>query len=167
MNNEQQLFLENEKLIHFVLKDIHTNKIEYEDLESIGRIGLWKACTSYDSQNGMFSTYSVECIKNEIYTELNKFKQEKRNFECEPFSSFEEHEIESATEYPLNAENSHLTEEIAKQVEILAKNSLPVVDYFKGLKTQSEIAKELGVNKQNISRKCKRFKKRILKQDIF
>ena len=32
MNNEQQLFLENEKLIHFVLKDIHTNKIEYEGL---------------------------------------------------------------------------------------------------------------------------------------
>ena len=106
-----------------------------KDLESIGRIGLWKACTSYKSgEKGMFSTYAVDCIKNEIYTELNKFKQEKRNFECEPFSSFEEHEIESATEYPLNAENSHLTEEIAKQVETLAKNNLPVVDYFKGLK---------------------------------
>ena len=43
-----------------------------KDLESIGRIGLWKACTSYKSEKGMFSTYAVDCIKKR---NLHRVKQ--------------------------------------------------------------------------------------------
>lgn len=45
----EQAIISNEKLIYFVINRYYPDFIEDEDIIQSGRIGLWKACISYDS----------------------------------------------------------------------------------------------------------------------
>lgn len=86
---EEKIYIENENLIHTVLKR-YKNDIKYltyDDLFQEGSIGLLKAIRTFNSDKGAFSTYAIICIKNEIrnYVMRNKFggvkvcKQEQYN----------------------------------------------------------------------------------------
>ncbi|EKC64203.1 sporulation sigma factor SigK [human gut metagenome] len=49
---------------------------EYEDLLSVGNIGLIKATATYDaSANNTFGTYAKKCIENEFYMAKRKTKK--------------------------------------------------------------------------------------------
>lgn len=72
------LFEENKKLVYFAIRKICANYpssklnwIEKEDMEQIGFIGLWKACTRFDSSlNIKFSTYAIPTIIGEMLKEI-------------------------------------------------------------------------------------------------
>lgn len=66
----EQAIVNNDKLIYFVINRYYPDFIEDEDIIQSGRIGLWKACISYDASKTKFSTYAVKCIMNEIRAEL-------------------------------------------------------------------------------------------------
>ncbi len=68
----EELYFENEQLVFHVLKKYFNEKLFDEDYRQIGRLGLWKACSSYNSDISKFSTYACCCIYNEIMTELRK-----------------------------------------------------------------------------------------------
>lgn len=68
----EKLYLENELLVFHVLKSRFPDKLFDEDYQQVGRIGLWKACSSYNADISKFSTYACKCIHNEIVMEFRK-----------------------------------------------------------------------------------------------
>ena len=91
--NLQQMILDNRNLVHHLIKtlNISRNFIEYEDLVSIGTIGLIKAANSFDlSKNVIFSNYACTCIKNEIFIYYNKNKKHVNDISLEAFTTFTE-----------------------------------------------------------------------------
>ena len=79
MTEEQkELVLQNRKLVnHIVKKFPYIRMGDYEDVVSIGTIGLIKAAATFDqSKNITFSTYAGRCIENEIKM---YFRQEKKS----------------------------------------------------------------------------------------
>ena len=68
-SDRNYLVLENQGLVHSVARKFvsRSNFSEYEDIASVGMLGLVKAAITFDpSKNVMFSTYSVNCITHEI-----------------------------------------------------------------------------------------------------
>lgn len=77
--SEEKLIMENQGLIYSILKEmeISWNNPEYDDLVSIGQIGLIKAIRAFDeSRNLKISTFAAVCIKNEIKM---YFRKQNRN----------------------------------------------------------------------------------------
>ncbi len=67
----------NLRLVAHIMKKYHINESDYDDIMSIGTIGLIKAVDSYNAKNGTrFSTYAARCIENEI---LMYFRSQKKN----------------------------------------------------------------------------------------
>lgn len=62
----EELFLANEKLVYKALKKYCPEGYFDEDIRQIGRMGLWKACRTYNEDKSMFSTYAMRCIYNEL-----------------------------------------------------------------------------------------------------
>lgn len=81
-SEKEHLVLDNQKLVHYlVLKlGITPYASEYEDIVSIGTIGLIKAATTFDlSKKSSFSTYASRCIYNKIfmyYRKANKYTKD-------------------------------------------------------------------------------------------
>ena len=77
-DEQQQLVLENRNLVHYIVLNMGiTQKVQdYEDLVSIGTIGLIKAAISFDiSKEIKFATYASRCIKNEILMYFRKINR--------------------------------------------------------------------------------------------
>ena len=77
-NEQERLVLDNMKLVYNVVKKmgIMQNSIDYEDIISIGTIGLIKSAITFNSLKGYaFSTYATKCIKNEIFFSFRKTKK--------------------------------------------------------------------------------------------
>ena len=74
MLNPERLFEENEKLAYDV---VHKMKLSIptftqEDLFQTAKVGLWRACKTYDEQRSKFSTWAVACITNELLMAYRK-----------------------------------------------------------------------------------------------
>ena len=66
----------NLRLVAHIAKKYATDKEMFDDLISIGTIGLIKAIDSYDIKNGTrFATYAGKCLQNEI---LMYFRRQKK-----------------------------------------------------------------------------------------
>lgn len=83
MTQEQvELFLANEQLVPWTMHRYFGGKIplgEWDDYMSMGRIGLLRACKSFDPDKGFtFSTFAVKCISSELYKGLRANLAKKR-----------------------------------------------------------------------------------------
>lgn len=82
--NQQKTLLNNMSLVHYIVQkefNILTGSMEYDDMVSIGTIGLIKAILKYDKSRGTkFSAFAVPCIMNEIrmsFRSKNKYAFDK------------------------------------------------------------------------------------------
>jgi len=70
---EDELITNNINLVHYVAREIYhitSSHPDYDDIISIGSIGLIKAARTYTpSRNVNFSTYAVHSIKQSIYND--------------------------------------------------------------------------------------------------
>ncbi len=70
-DENRDLVVNNQKLVYLVIQrnlGIAPNSPNYEDIVSIGTIGLAKAVVTYDPSKGItFSSYATKCIRNEIF----------------------------------------------------------------------------------------------------
>ena len=63
----------NRKLVFYVLSKKFPQSMFDEDMQQIGRIGLWKACNAFDEGgNASFFYYALTVIYNEICKELRR-----------------------------------------------------------------------------------------------
>lgn len=144
---------------------------EFEDLKSIGVIGLIKAVDSYKlDKNLSFSTYAIKCIRNEI---LMKFRNKENNInrnsvsiyeECQESSNSNKVLIEDLLKSNDDTEQEVIDkimfiENINKVYDILetlnpTKKEM-ILDYF-GLNrkklTQNEIARKYNISRPYVSR---------------
>lgn len=72
MSSEEQLYHDNERLVYFMLHRHFPQLVHDEDIVQCGKMGLWKACMSFDKSKSRFATYAIVCIRNEVLTELRK-----------------------------------------------------------------------------------------------
>lgn len=68
----EKLYLENENLVYGTLHRYFPTLAFDEDIQQIARIGLWKACLSYQEDRARFSTAAYKFITNEVRMELRK-----------------------------------------------------------------------------------------------
>lgn len=172
--DEKQLFIENEKLIYFVIYKMHLDKYP-EDLYDLGLIGLTKAIKSFNPEKYTFSTYATTVIHNEIY---NYLRNKNINFQNNMVSL--DIELKGRDNLLLKdviKDNINIEEDIIKkyQIDTLYKSigKLTNIEKFVichtytlcGCKylTQLEMTKILNKNQTYISRIKKRAIKKLKK----
>lgn len=162
--NLQQMILDNRNLVHHLIKtlNISRNFIEYEDLVSIGTIGLIKAANSFDlSKNVIFSNYACTCIKNEIFIYYNKNKKHVNDISLEAFTTFTENNHTINLQDRLEHPDSDFVEKILKTetfteliniiLNCLSQTEKIIMLYRLGNISQSDISKILKFSQSYIS----------------
>jgi len=72
----EKLIEHNLRLVAHVVKKYYTDKVEQDDLISIGTIGLIKGISSFNSKKGIkLATYAARCIENEILMYFRSLKK--------------------------------------------------------------------------------------------
>lgn len=73
-----ELIERNIPLVKFAAAKFRNSGIEYEELVSVGCIGLIDAIDRYDPSRGALSTFVVRCVRSWILRELRKRRSRKR-----------------------------------------------------------------------------------------
>lgn len=161
------LALNNIRLVFHVAKRFKNLAIEYEDLISVGILGLIKAAKTFNTKkNNKFATYASICIRNEILMKARKVKGKYKDISLQEPVDHDFDGNKLSLEDLLGTGEELVYEEIEhnfnkeKMREILSK--LPkrdrlVVILRNGLAnlepmTQQEVAKALGYTQSYISR---------------
>lgn len=74
-SEKEHLVLDNQRLVHYLVQKLGVTPYssEYEDIVSIGTLGLVKAAITFDSSKKItFATYASRCINNEIFMHYRK-----------------------------------------------------------------------------------------------
>ena len=150
--------------MHSLNKKNLPKNYEYEDLVSVGAIGLYKAIMNFDiTSNIKFSTFAIKCIDNSIY---DYFKKSTKSITPSIFldapvddSSYNTLKdiMPADTNIIFDYELKEEYQIINKLVPKLNKNEQYVINHFYGFKgfqmlTQKEIAQKLNVSPQRITR---------------
>lgn len=154
----EELYFKNEALVHHVLNRKFPMSQFDEDFQQIGRLGLWKACLSYDESKGKFSTYAVPCIANQIKMELRKMSKRPQEVSLEAMISTSNDDSnlsisgtligESDVEFADTTWAHHLTERQKLILDLLCDGMV-----------QADIAKEIGMSQTMVSREVTKIRK--------
>lgn len=168
---KEKLANENYSLIFYVVKMFQGSGVSYDELVSIALVGYAKALNSYDKDRKVkFSTYAINCIKNEILFFLRKERNHIRNsVHMSSILAVDKNgnslQLEE-TISNIDANGRSVEEDVilSGDVEILRKalNDLSekeryIITYRFGLdggiiKTQREIADAIGMSQANVSK---------------
>ena len=162
-----QLVERNMRLAH-IAKKYNTGERDFDDIISIGTIGLIKAINTFKvSKGNKLATYASKCIDNEILMYLRSEKKKNREVSIhEPIGTdkegnaislldvLESETIDFAYEYDLNSQIKWLLENITL---ILTPSELNIIKKRYGLFgeneiTQRELAASLGISRSYVSR---------------
>lgn len=162
---------ENESLVFYVVKMFQSSRIDYDELVSIAMVGFAKALHAFDKKrNVKFSTYAINCIKNEILFFLRKERNHVKNSVSmnsilsmdkngnslsleETISGLDNDERSVEDGIMLSGE----IEVLRKSLEDLSSKEQYIITYRYGLdrgiiKTQREIADAIGMSQANVSK---------------
>jgi len=159
-------FLENEALTTYTVNHYFPDQpgYRYDDLIGAARLGLWKACLSFDPSLGTrFSTFAIRCIANEVKLFL---RQEARQVPMVSINEFIPDLEEDVTYECLlgNGENVHA--KIAAEEIVRELKKFPLLNaYVMGKKSQGGLAVQLGCSRPSVHRRI-RHERRQLKQQL-
>lgn len=188
MEEKNKIAEENLPLIHYVLKSLNNTGVMYDELFSVGMVGYAKALDSYDkSREVKFSTYAINCIKNEVLfflrkenkhnqntTSLNKIlsiDKNGNNLELEEIMADDKMGDKGLEDIILEEENKQI---LLKAMEYLKEEERFILIYRFGLdrgiiKTQKEIADTINMSQANVSKiqkNCLHKLKLILRKEM-
>lgn len=73
LKKQEELVLKNRALVYYLVKKLGVSPSDYDDIVSIGTIGLIKAARTFNESKGTkFATYASRCIENEIFMHYRK-----------------------------------------------------------------------------------------------
>lgn len=179
---KNQLAEENMQLVHYVANKFRNTKLMYDDLYGAALLGFTKALNAYDSERGAkFSTFAVNCMKNEIRFFLRKERRQSDNTvsynlvlsQDKNGNDFELYDIlRDKTDENSDVQEAIIMEENRKAtLEAISKLSeleQYIINHRYGLngcefKTQKEIAEEVNMSQANVSKIQKNCIKKIKK----
>lgn len=156
-----EIFNNNQKLIHDVIKKFITNPDfcvnEYEDLVQIGSIGLIKAIKTYNPEKGKFSTYAVNVIRNEIYNgtrKMDKIDSHKCDYDdvyIESCASMVYDNSDEFYESYFQEKQTEILSRIAKKYGGVAENGVNAIMLTLEGYTSKDIAEQYGVEPATIT----------------
>lgn len=73
-----RLIAENERLIYQALREHYPYVRITEDIVQLGRIALWKAAKTYDSEKGTFAHHAIMTVRYELGTHFRDQSRQKR-----------------------------------------------------------------------------------------
>ena len=160
-------------VIHIINKNFSTINYDFDDLISLGILGLIKAINTFKLNNNTdFSTYASKCISNEILMFLRKLNKQSR------FISFDtilfpdknitlEDTLFDDTDITEDYENQILYQLIRDYVETLPKREGQIIKMYFGFDgirySQREIAEHLNKSQAQISRIINKIEGKIAK----
>lgn len=169
---QEELILKNRNLVRFLVNKLGVAPNDYDDMVSIGMIGLIKAAATFDkSKKRAFSTYAGRCINNELFMHYRKEKQNLRNISLDdPIGiSSDGEELTLRDKIPVTdgdfMEKIEQRELFAKIISIIlnrldSRERLIVLSTFAGAK-QSFIAKTFHISQSYVSRLVKGINEKI------
>lgn len=158
----------NLRLVAHIAKKYNNSTTDQEDIISIGTIGLIKAVNSYKGNKGVrLATYAARCIENEILMHLRSTKKISQEISINEALGQDKEGNEITFIDVIESDNKSIDEEIdlkfkikklyKKIEEVLQEREKLIIELRFGLngketKTQSQIAKELGISRSYVSR---------------
>lgn len=162
LEEQHELVLMNQKLVHYFVNKLKVAPSDYDDVVSIGTIGLIKAAATYDEAQGKFSTYASQCINNEIFMHYRKANKYANDISLsQPFTANKDGEeltLEATLEHP----GSNFTEKILDKETFIKLFSI-ILNYLNGAEqytilyhladiNQRDIAKYVNISQSYVSR---------------
>ncbi|KAF1086396.1 RNA polymerase sigma-28 factor precursor [Sporotomaculum syntrophicum] len=176
---KEVLIERNLRLVAHIIKKFENSGDDFDDLISIGTIGLIKAVNTFNAdKSSRLATYASRCIENEILMYMRSKKKKRSEMSLyEPIGTDKEgNEIHFMDVLSTDAEAvSEMVSRILDKEQLWKKlKNLPpqemnvLVLRFglrgRGRKTQREIAKKLGISRSYVSRIEKRAIDRLSEQ---
>jgi len=178
-NAKSELIEHKLRLVMYIAKRFESNKLDLQDLVSVGSIGLIKAVDSYKlDKNIKLATYASRCIENEILMYLRKVNKSINDLSLDDSLNSEE-DGKNLTLGELIPDDKEIYDEIElkdqKSYLLLAINKLNereklIMSMRYGLNgfdelTQKEVAHHMNISQSYISRLEKKILHK-LKVDI-
>lgn len=169
---QEGMYHEHKRLVYLVLKQKFPGSFLDEDCAQAGKLGLWKACLTYDESQGKFSSYAYVCIFNEIAMTLRPF--------CKPYKygytviskdayiaqdGNRELTVEDVIQDPAGQDfetklmYSDFIERVYKHLTELQKF---VIEHYLMGETQIKISESAGVSQSYVSRVIKQVQRIFL-----
>lgn len=166
LNREKEhLVLDNQKLVYYLVRKLGVtpNSSEYEDIVSIGTIGLVKAAITFDSSKKItFSTYASRCINNEIFLHYRKANKYANDISIdEPIGNDGEGK-ELTLRDTIEQSGSDFVEKIVNReafiqlvsiiLNYLEEKTRLIILYRMGELSQADIAEKMNISQSYVSR---------------
>lgn len=175
----KKLILHNLRLVGHIAKKYESKDDSYDDLISIGTIGLIKAIDSYSpSKQVKLATYASKCIENEILMVLRSNKKYSRNVLLSETVGQDKDGEDIILEEVINLNEESTIEDFDKQeklkalskyIEVLDDKEYQIISLRYGLNnnpehTQKEIGKMFHISRSYVSRIEKRALIKLLQE---
>ena len=177
---KQILVERNLRLVVYIAKKFENTGIDFEDLISIGTIGLMKAINTFNiDKNIKLATYASRCIENEILMQLRRNTKIKNEISIDEPLNKDGDGNELLLSDILGTESDITSKSIEEEVDMkLLKIAISKLDnrekYIMQLrfgiesnekeKTQKEVADMLGISQSYISRLEKKIMNKMKKE---
>lgn len=172
-----KLIEHNLRLVAHIAKKYDNCNEDFEDLISIGTIGLIKAVDTYRNDNGnKLATYAAKCIENEILMHLRSLKKSSNDLYLNDSIGEDSDGSDITLMDIIPIENENIGENIDKNnnlkylksfLNVLNDTELKIINLRYGLnnceeKTQKEIGKMFNISRSYVSRIEKRALTKLL-----
>ena len=168
----------NLRLVMYIAKKFENNRLDMQDLVSVGSIGLIKAVDSYKpDKNIKLATYASRCIENEILMFIRKANKSINDLSLDDCMTSEDDEtgLSLAEVIPDNKEaysNIELEDQkkyLLQAIEKLNEREKEIMCMRYGIngyeeQTQKEIADSMNISQSYISRLEKKILHKLRKQ---
>ena len=179
----RQILVErNLRLVVYIAKKFENTGIDFEDLISIGTIGLMKAINTFNiDKNIKLATYASRCIENEILMQLRRNSKRRNEISIDEPLNKDGDGNELLLSDILGTDSDVTSKRIEDEVDMellkiaiekLDKREKYIMELRFGIdgiqkeKTQKEVADMLGISQSYISRLEKRIMNKIKKEII-
>ncbi len=169
------------RLVAHIVKKFENNKVDTDDLISIGTIGLIKGIDSFSSKHGTkITTYCARCIENEILMYFRTNKKNNYNISLDEPIGYDKDGNDITILDVIKAPKPDYIEDmfkndniktLLKYLDVLTPREKEIIERRYGLnnqdeETQKKIAKKLKISRSYVSRIEKRAITKILREFI-
>ena len=171
----------NLRLVAHIVKKFENNKVDTDDLISIGTIGLIKGIDSFSSKHGTkITTYCDRCSENEILMYFRTNKKNNYNISLDEPIGYDKDGNDITILDVIKAPKPDYIEDmfkndniktLLKYLDVLTPREKEIIERRYGLnnqdeETQKKIAKKLKISRSYVSRIEKRAITKILREFI-